>query len=408
VSARVRDRRAGLLAAGLAGALLLAVLFAPDEGTTGAVPRLTTHSREPSGARGFHETAARLGWTAVRNERPSLPALPPSTVYAVLAPQMQLTAAETHELLERVRHGAALFAVVNARSPLADSLGVRFRGRYGRVPVDTGARCEETRRRRAAVALRGTVWATAFDLAPPGSPVVQPFLTLEGSTDTLPRVAAAGFGLGAGRVGLVSDPDLLTNAIFRTCRLEAGVAMLQLLRFVSSSGDDSFTRTTVVFDEWRHGYGRQPSITRVATRFLADNPLGRTMGQLSLAGVLLIAAVGSRPAPPAPSGKRMRRSPLEHVRALSLAYSRVSATRTATRLLVRGLRRRLRLTGTASTARSQSDEEFLEQLRLRFPALASEVDNVSRALQRPLDRMGLTAVGRDLATIERTVTRANQ
>jgi hypothetical protein len=163
-----------------------------------------------------------------------------------------------------------------------------------------------------------------------------------------------------------------------------------------------------VFDEWHHGFGRQPSITRVATRFLADNPIGRTLGQLSLAAVLLLAAVGSRPSPPAPSESRMRRSPLEHVRALSLAYSRVSATRTATRLLVRGLRRRLRLTGTASTARSQSDDEFLEQLRLRFPVLESEVENVSRALQQPLNSKGLTSVGQDLATIERAVTRANQ
>ena len=389
----------------LATGLVLAVLFAPPETATGTTPRLTSHSREPSGARGFYEAARRLGWNVVREEDPRPRPRTPATVYAVLAPPIPLTAAETHDLLERVRAGAALFAVVSERSNMADSLRIRFRGRYGSVRADDDADCAPSRRARAADALRGTIWATGFEVVPPSGSSMDTFLELQGAGRNEPVLAAAAFELGAGRVGVVSDPDLLTNSVFRVCRLQAGTAMMQLLRHVSADDSGELVRPTVVFDEFHHGFGRQPSITRVAARFMVDTPIGRVLSHLSLAGVVLLLALGSRPAPPAPAEPRARRSPLEHVRALSRAYSQVSATRTATKRLLRGGRRRLRLTGTGGAARTLTDGDFLAQLRLRFPALADEIDSVATALERPVSPQQFVRVGRNLASIERTVSR---
>lgn len=405
--------RATLLLAALAATLVIAVLFAPDQSVTSAAPRLTTHSRQPTGARGFLETAERLGWTAVRHEARYLPAPSPDVVYAVLAPTIPLTGAETHELLERVRSGAALFAVVGPRTELADSLGIRYLGRFGRVAVDSGARCEPSRRARAAETVRGAVWASAIEPEPPGDVPVHRFLELgtgSGSVDALQPapLAAAAFTLGSGRVGIVSDSDLLTNAVFRTCRLQPGVATIQLLRFVSADSAGVFTRRTVVFDEFHHGYGRHPSVTRVTAQFMLEHPAGRMLSHALLAGVVLLTAAGARPAPPAPASARTRRSPLEHAQALALAYSRISATRTATRLLVGGLRRRLRPTFTGPASRAPAESEFLNQLRKLFPVLQPEIDQVERALAAPVSRKELAAVGRSLAQIERTVTGANR
>lgn len=400
-----RDRRTVAIVVGLTAMLLFAMLFAPGQENADPSPRLTTHSRSPWGARGFLETAERLGWTAVRNEQVVLPPARTDHVHAVLAPPISLTAAETHDLLERVRAGAGLFAVVERRTPLADSLGVRLRGRIGRVPEDTSARCAPSRRSRAAEVLRGAIFSASFEIDPPEGAQARSFIELAaGAAPGTPAVAAAGFPLGKGRVGIVADADLVTNAVLRMCRLEAGERLIALLGYVASGDSAARTRSTIVFDEYHHGYGSHPSVTRVTARFITSHPVGRTLGHVSLAAIVLLAAAAARPAPPAPARTRSRRSPLEHVNALALAYSRIQATRTVTRLLVRGLRRRLRYTTSASPLRTQSDEEFLRHIGERFPALAEDLDRVRRALGARVGGNELVAVGRSIATIERTVT----
>ncbi|CAN5189215.1 hypothetical protein BH23GEM2_BH23GEM2_09750 [soil metagenome] len=397
-------RRTIAVIAVLSGMLLFAILFAPDQGLTDPAPRLTTHSHSPSGARGFLETAGRLGWTVIRHEKADLPPPEPDRVYAVLAPPIPLTDAETHRLLQRVRAGAGLLTVVQRNTPLADSLGIRMHGRFGRVPEDTGAVCAPPRRARAAEFLRGAVFSETFEVRPDDGAAAQSFLELTGgSMPGSPATAAAGFPLGAGRVGVVADPDLLTNAVLRMCRLEAGARMVALLGYVASDATGGHTRRTLVFDEFHHGYGIQPSITRVATRFIAGNPVGRMLGQVSLAAVVLLAVAAARPSQPAPMTFRTRRSPLEHVNALAHAYSQISATQTVTRLLVRGLRRRLRFTAATNPTRAQSDEDFLAHVGTRFPALAGDLERIRRALASRVAKNELVAVGRSIATIERTI-----
>jgi hypothetical protein len=400
----LRDRRTIAVIVVLVAMLLFAMLFAPDQSGIDEGPRLTTHSYRPSGARGFLESADRLGWTPVRHEKVDLPPSAPGRVYAVLAPPIPLTEAETHRLLERVRAGAGLFAVMQTSTPLADSLGVRVHAGFGRVPEDTSAACGPSRRTRTAEFLRGAVFSASFDVRPPDGVAVQSFLKLAGGTaSNSPATAAAGFPLGSGRVGVVADPDLLTNSVLRMCRLEAGRSMVALLQYVATDSTGAVARRTLIFDEYHHGYGSHPSITRAVAGFIAGHPAGRALGQLSIAVVVMLAAAAARPAQPAPATPRTRRSRLEHVSALALAYSRISATRTATRLLVRGLRRRLRFTAVTSPARARSDEEFLDHLGLRFPALAGDLGRIRRALAFPVAKDELVAVGRGIATIERTI-----
>ncbi len=70
-------------------------------------------------------------------------------------------------------------------------------------------------------------------------------------------------------------------------------------------------------------------------------PAGWAVLQLVAAGLLLLVLGAIRFGPVVPAVERRRRSPLEHLDALASGLERSGAARTATRLIVNGLRRRL-------------------------------------------------------------------
>jgi hypothetical protein len=123
-----------------------------------------------------------------------------------------------------------------------------------------------------------------------------------------------------------------------------------------------------VFDEYHQGFGRHASAMRVARRALLRTPPGRVALQLAAAALLLLIAVAVRPIRPRPRQRIERRSPLEHVTALARAYREVRATDRATRLLVRGVRRR------HGGQPSRLDEPaWLRALAERHPVVARDV-----------------------------------
>jgi hypothetical protein len=118
-----------------------------------------------------------------------------------------------------------------------------------------------------------------------------------------------------------------------------------------------------------------------------------------IAGLVLLMAVGIRPIAPRARRAIERRSPFEHVGALSRAYEQVRATRLATRRLVRGVRRRHPLGTTAA-----DDTQYLSLLAGRAPVVAGDVRVLQRAIEQPLSAGEWVAVGGAIEHIERTLS----
>ena len=111
----------------LAVLIIVVALLTPEQtgGRTGDA-RLTTRSTESQGASVVYELAARLGWRPSRRMADSIALGDTASVHLVLDPPIPFSATETHQLLDRVRRGAALVFVLGG-GPLADSLGLGSR-----------------------------------------------------------------------------------------------------------------------------------------------------------------------------------------------------------------------------------------------------------------------------------------
>ena len=394
----------------IAVAILIVALLTPEQtaGRSGDT-RLSARLTEPQGASALYELADRLGWRPSQRLTDSIPLGDTTAVHLVLDPALPLSAIETRELLAQVQRGAGLVYVLGA-GPMADSLKVRsFLGSAGPlVPEDTSA-CNERGESLMrdglpfwpggetlllAVRWRGTPPVDVTTLASIRSGA--------GTTSTL-SPAAVGFPLGRGRVVVVADPDLFRNDVLRVCRWGADVAAVRILQYVSADGPGGTRRERLVFDEYHQGFGDQPGTLRGIFRYLGRTASGHLVLQLTLAGLVLLLAVGPRLLPPRPVERIERRSPLEHVDALARAYRTVGASRTATSRLVHGVRRRVEQ-AVGLRAASSGDDAFLTWAQERVPARVEDVALVRRALAQPVSRRDLEAVGAALNRLEAGLT----
>ncbi len=393
----------------LIGALVIAAaLFAPEDvnGRAGD-SRLTTYSAEPQGARLFYELAGRLGWRVARRTAPGL-SPDPGTIQAVLAPDEPLRAREVHALLEAVRAGGALLAVLTGPAdPLADSLRI-VTGADGTFEapdsLDTGA-CRGGSGLAVPLWPEGAVSLYSLRWTAPRPAGVVVFVTVGASTwrrgPRDERPAVVGFPYGRGRIVVASDPDFLRNDALRVCAYGLDVAAISVLEYLRAGGP--VPRRRLAFDEYHQGFGTQPGTVATIAGYLGRTASGHALGQLLAAGLVLLLAAAPRALPPREAGRAERRSPFEHVDALARAYAQVGATRTATARLVRGLRRRLGLAATRATA-GAPDAAFLDWVEHTAPGTAADVARVRRALGAPISRRELSAVGDALARIEFSLT----
>ena len=97
----------------------------------------------------------------------------------------------------------------------------------------------------------------------------------------------------------------------------------------------------VVFEEYHHGFGPSGSLAGAALHWSTGSPWGWAVWQLAAVGLLALVFGAVRFGPVRRVLTRMRRSPLEHVRALATALSAAGGHDEAIGALVRGLRRRL-------------------------------------------------------------------
>ncbi|NUO64395.1 MAG: hypothetical protein HOQ34_12540 [Gemmatimonadaceae bacterium] len=219
------------------------------------------------------------------------------------------------------------------------------------------------------------------------------FLTVIAVSRLVPAVkpAAIGLPLGAGRVVVLADPGIVRNAL-----LDEHDLVVLPQRFLEWAAPGA--GAPVVFDEYHHGMGRHGSMSAAIGRALADTNVGRAGLQVMLAGLVLLIALGARPISPRPHMRLERRSPLEHVGALSRAYMQKGATRLAARRLVHGLRRR-----HGTVARSGDDEVWLRRIAERHPALRPSVERLVAATKLPVSPRDFTMLADDIDTIERTL-----
>ena len=388
------------------GAIALVVALLTPESTVGRMgdSRLSSHLTGSLGAAALAQTAERFGFTVVARDAAPVPEARGATgvtIHAVLAPAVDVTPSEAHAYLERVRAGDGLLFVLGGRGTLADSLHVTTTSAGGVLsvpPADT-AGCPSVPRFMPSlwpdgrVHLYGLLWTRGA-----ATPRVT-FARRSGelrSGFTSWAEPAAGFALGAGRVVVVADPDLLRNDVLARCNWGADVVAMEMLEWLRAGGAQP--RRTLVFDEFHQGYGHRESLSHVVTSFLVGHPIGRALFALAVGALVLLLASGPRAMPPRDGARVERRDPLEQVDALAHAYQQVNATRTATSRLLRMVRQRVE--GTGSLPRARSDGAFLADAARAIPDLADDVALVERALRQPVPDRELPLVADALRRLE--------
>lgn len=445
---RQRRRRRRLALFGVLALIALAALLTPEViGGRSGDERLTTFSADAQGAKLLYELAQRLGWRVERwTAGPEVPA-DARTVLAILDPAVPLGAIEAHNVLQRVRAGAALLYVMSASSRLNDSLHIKrslFGGTYQAMPAGTAdlptasGASDSVRARRfdsdttdsaavdddesetpaecTGVSPGGGglpmwpdqvvhLWRFQWTRPRPvGTVIFARSVEDRDSRDTSgirSAVAAAGFPLGAGKVILLSDPDFLRNDVLRVCSFGLDIVATRMLEYLAAGNPP---RNRLVFDEYHQGFGTHPGTLRAIVAFLSRVPSGHVLLQAMLGGLVLLLALGPRDLPPHDAERVERRSPLEHVGALAQAYARVGATRTATMRLLRGVRRRVERNAgrVGAMSMAESDTRFLDAAEVA-PGRKEDVALIRRALSTPMSRREFEAVGSALQRLEESL-----
>lgn len=370
------DRRDAVLAAAIT-VLLAGVWLAvgPDGGErTPDTRKLTSFHASPNGARALFLTLRELGVPTSRRLTSWTDDGPPAGgAMALLAPDEAPTPDELAALHAWVASGGTLLYAARPGDPTLDTLGLEFRP----LLPDTLSVLERAGWEGVPVRPRPHRWTEGLETtatarfvfadssrALSGPDAATLLVTPDGGA------AAVTFRVGEGRVVAWSDPALLSNRTLRE-----GGRPLVFARAAAAAGD------SLVFDEYHQGYRAGGGPVEATLRFVRDTAPGRTALQLAVAGLGLLLLAGRRFGSPVEPRRGRRRSPLEHVDALSAAYRRAGARSVVRRRLVAGLARRL------GRSRPAPGEEgaFLEALAARLPAGRAEARRLAEIWREGAD-----------------------
>lgn len=366
---------------------------------------LSTRSSAVNGSRGLREIFDRLGWRTSERIVPFTGQLDSSATYVILSTPIEVRAVEIHALLEAVRRGARAVVVPERGSVMADSIGVRatekalvtfyptsdsLLGSYDQV--DTLREAFGIFDARSFHRFLEATPATDSDTVgvwPSGASTLL-YIRTPIRKRVHPEITVLPFGRGS--VVAIADPTFLRNDVLR--KTAGAVLAVRVLESIDTLG-----KSPVVFDEYHQGYGETASFPDLIEDAMLHTTWGRAALQIGGAALLYLLVIGVRPIAPKPRARFERRSPLEHVGALSRAYEAIGATGLAVQRLVRGVRRRHPL----GTAVGLSDEGYLALLRVRLPALAGDIDTLTRALVPKPSAEQLVSAGAAIDHIERNL-----
>jgi hypothetical protein len=366
---------------------------------------LSTRSRAVNGSRGLRDVLDRLGWRTSERIVPYAGALDTASMYVILSTPLDPSAVEVHTLLEAVRRGARAVVVPELGSTLADSIGVQATSRsintyyatedslFGSYdPVDTVREAFGILDARSFHHfLEGTPKSDS-DSVGVWPPQATTLLSIRTPIRKLIHPEISIVPIGRGAVVAIADPTFLRNDVLR--KTAGTVLAVRIFESIDSAG-----KSPIVFDEYHQGYGKSIEFSDVLEEALVDTTWGRATLQIGAGALLYLLMIGVRPIAPLSRARLERRSPLEHIGALSRAYESIGATGLAVQRLVRGVRRRHPL-GTASAL---SDEGYLALLRVRLPALGSDIDTLSHALAQKPTTEQLVLAGAAIDHIERNI-----
>lgn len=380
--------------------VLIVLLFSPSGWIGQGAGTLTTFGGGPGAARSIYLVLQRLGWTVERRRTPLRAPLDTTVTYVILAPPIEPSATEVSALLDAVRRGATAIVTPDPDTPLSDSTGIRRQYLFAAYPAHADAEpvdASVAAIQHAAENLEGFVSALApvpqseADTSPRFPTGIDTLVMIGMGETAHPEIMEEAFGRG--RLIALADPNFLRN---RYVNDTAGAILG--VRVIERAQRDE--KRIVVFDEYHQGYGEDGGPGSVLRDAFVGTAAGRVALMLFAALAVWYLATGIRPIAPVAMRPIERRSPLEHVGALSRAYEQVRATRTVAARLVRGLRRRHPVGATGAS----SDDAYLDLLAARTPAVQPDVRTLRHALQSQLSAAELVAVGGAIDHIERTVS----
>jgi len=397
-------RREKLFLLGLLLTLLVLGLFArPGSNPDARNPRLTTYSVGGNGARALFFTLRRLGTPVAPRRQPFVAESLPHAM-AVLAPTEHATPGELKALGRWLEAGGTMIFVApdgigatdpDSPNPWLDSLGLVLESTSGdslpvilQAPTDGATAVPTGAAPLAGIAeVEGFRWVFADSSRALRRGAARLLRVQDG------RAAAVEIRRGKGRVIAFSDGRPFTNGELR----ESGAA----LAFARAAARATAGGRTLAFDEYHHGHREGRTLNGAILRFLVERPLGHAILQLAGVGILLLLFHARRFGSPLPDPRARRRSPLEHVEALAGAYRQAGAKRTARRLLVAGLARRLgrrpprddaagaelldRLSAhpAAGPAATSARAEWGKERDADLVSLTRDVDRILEQLRRP-------------------------
>ena len=351
------SRRDTVLAGILIALVIGLALLGPSSQSGAADRRPTTFRNGPHGTRALYLALEELKIPVGRRLSAFVDADSLAGPLVLLAPSESPTPAELRALARWIEGGGTLFYAARMGDATLDTLGLVLQN----LTPDSLPGWNRASGGDVVAAPRMHPWTEGVQEVPGvrfafadssralHTGLAMPLLVAPGG-----RIVAAEMPRGRGRVIAWSDPAPLGNAALRQdCH-----AALLFARAAAGVGG------TVRFDEYHHGYRGGGSPVAATLRFLGDTRLGHAALQLAAAGFGLLFLLGRRFGSPMAPAPARRRSPLEHVEALAGAYRQAGARRTARRLVLAGLARRLRYPPPAEGA----EAEFLEGLSARLPA----------------------------------------
>ncbi len=348
--------------------------------------RRSTFLTGPNGAKGLADILTGLGVEVERRRRAwfdlTIDTVPSdsSTLLVLLdvAPVKPLTGPELQMLRDFVAHGGWVFLA--GHTDVERCFGVEISSlllarRADSLPVEAGAGGRRLSFTRAVLdSVRGDAGRDADVWEEGGCVSLAPsnIDTLLSVTDGRAVALRLHFRSG-GRAIVLADSRYVSNRDIK--ETDAGLVVVPWLIDPSLS--------VVVVDEYHQRFGRRGSLFAAAWRWARSSPAGWAILQLAFAGLVGLAVTAVRFGPALSVITRRRRSPIEHLDALAIGLDRAEAGETAVRLLVSGLRRRLRPRAVAWRRTHDDVAQWLASLEMgaRGAEAHDNVEQLRRILQ---------------------------